>query len=172
MSSDPFRQLIRACAQDAPSWDHLDTRALPVQLPATGEPYGRAPLFRDDEGEILLVNWRNGMPCAPHDHSAASGFIFLVSGTLFETHWHFDGHALHEGAQSSYRAPNIIRIEHDCIHDMRAQDNCVGVHVYLPRISGMRVFDSARRETLRVSDDCGAWIPTDPRLILSRDRWP
>jgi hypothetical protein len=36
----------------------------------------------------------------------------------------------------------------------------------------MRVFDRRRRETLVVSEKCGAWIPRDDSLVLSRARWP
>ena len=35
----------------------------------------------------------------------------------------------------------------------------------------MRVFDPARRQTLSVRDDCGAWVPRDERLILARVDW-
>jgi hypothetical protein len=36
----------------------------------------------------------------------------------------------------------------------------------------MRVFDLARRQTLTVRDDCGAWVPRDELLILARADWP
>ena len=47
----------------------------------------------------------------------------------------------------------------------------VGLHFYLPAITGMRVYDCDRRETLIVGDDCGAWVPADPALVIARTAW-
>jgi hypothetical protein len=35
----------------------------------------------------------------------------------------------------------------------------------------MRVYDRASRATLRVADDCGAWVPKMPEAILERRAW-
>ena len=45
------------------------------------------------------------------------------------------------------------------------------MHHYTPKVEGMRVYDVARRETLIVGDDCGAWIPSDSGHIRARESW-
>jgi hypothetical protein len=55
---------------------------------------------------------------------------------------------------------------------MTATDGGVSLHVYVPSITAMAVFDRERRETLVLDDDCGAWIPEDPKLIRGRTAWP
>jgi hypothetical protein len=44
------------------------------------------------------------------------------------------------------------------------------LHVYVPGVHAMRVYDRASRATLEVADGCGAWVPADHSLIVRR--WP
>jgi predicted metal-dependent enzyme (double-stranded beta helix superfamily) len=138
-------------------------------LPDEDEPYGRHLLYRDAGGEVLLVRWRPGQFCAPHDHSASTGYVCVLAGALVERHWAWDGKDLVQTAEHRFAAPETIPVAG--IHSMMAVDGGLSLHIYLPGVSGMRVYDIARRETLVVADDCGAWVPRRESLIIVRAPW-
>lgn len=147
-------------------------------------PYQRQPIAAvdpvggDGGSETLAMIWRDGATCAPHDHGAAAGTIHVISGAVVERRYAFRDGALIVVAETAARAPAVLTIEVGVIHDMRAAPGVGGatggtvtVHHYSPRIHAMRVYDLARRETLIVADDCGAWIPEDPTQVIERLPW-
>jgi cysteine dioxygenase len=134
-------------------------------------PYTREIVDLDDQHETLLMRWHAGICCAPHDHGAASGTIHIVSGHFVERHYRFDGASLKVTATLRHAGPAIIEVAPHTIHDMRSESGGVTVHHYAPRISGMRVFNHALRETLVVTDDCGAWVPCTAAQIVTRSPW-
>jgi len=134
-------------------------------------PYERLLVSGDDGHEILVMTWRAGGLCAAHDHGAAGGQVHVVAGGLIERRYHFDGRGLEVVSEVRVEAPALIEIGPGVIHDMHASPGTVTVHVYRPRVLGMRIYDPEARETLVVSDDCGAWIPRDPNDIQARTRW-
>lgn len=134
-------------------------------------PYERKLLAADDTSETLAMIWRDGASCAPHDHGAAGGTIHVVSGGVVERRYVFRAGELRVVSESTARAPAILTIAPGVIHDMRAAAGTITIHHYTPRIHAMRVYDCARRETLVVADDCGAWVPDDAQVI-ERIPWP
>ncbi len=139
--------------------------------PGPGEPYGRLPLHRDAEGEVMLAGW-TAAECAPHDHAGGEGLVCILDGAFTETEWLWRDGGLERGACRRWSAGDAIPVAPGTIHSMIAHDAGTTLHLYRPAISGMRVFDPARRETLLVRDDCGAWVPRDEGLVLSRTSWP
>ena len=140
--------------------------------PAEGEPYGRTLVHADAAHEMILMRWRPDSACAPHDHGAASGVIHLLDGVFTERVYARDGAQLRVVAERTFAAPHVVTIPAGHLHDMRCDRAGASLHIYRPRIAAMRVYDLARREILTVSDDCGAWIPRDPALILGREPGP
>lgn len=140
----------------------------PVQ-PAEGEPYGRTVVAADEDHEMILMRWRAGATCAPHDHGGASGVIHLLEGVFTERLYARDGDRLVVVRTREVVAPAIVAVGAGLVHDMCCDRAGSSLHVYRPRIHGMRVYDLARREVLVVSDDCGAWVPSDPAMILGRE---
>lgn len=140
----------------------------PLELP---QPYERMPIVADEAHEILVMTWRNGGLCAPHDHGAAGGRVHVISGSLLERRYTFDGRSLVVVSEQRFDAPAVIEMAPEVIHDMRASSGTVTVHHYTPKVEGMRVYDAERRETLLVSDDCGAWIPSNADDIRARESW-
>ena len=139
--------------------------------PSDGEPYGRRPLYRGPSGEVLLVRWREDTFCAPHDHGAAEGLVALLRGRFVERRWRWGASGLAPTGERTVEAPAIVSARKRDIHSMKATGGGVGLHFYRPAITGMRVYDCARRETLIVGDDCGAWVPADPALVIERIAW-
>jgi len=139
--------------------------------PSDGEPYGRRPLHRGPGGEVLLVRWREETFCAPHDHGSAHAMVALLRGRFVERRWRWAADGLAPDAERTFDAPAIMTASESDIHSMKAAGDGVGLHFYVPAITGMRVYDCDRRETLIVGDDCGAWVPADPALIVDRTGW-
>jgi predicted metal-dependent enzyme (double-stranded beta helix superfamily) len=139
--------------------------------PAEGEPYGRAVVEASDDHEVLLMRWRAGATCAPHDHADAGGVIHIVSGSFVERRYQLREGELFMYGEKRISAPAVIMVGPGTIHDMKSEDGGTTVHVYRPRITGMRVYDTERREVLVVDDDCGAWIPRDDAHVRSRRPW-
>ena len=135
------------------------------------EPYARSVLHHSDQGEVMLAAWRRGGLAAPHDHGLARGFVVILEGQFFETAYRFDGSELRACAEHEHTAGDLLKAPPGLIHDLKACDDGLSLHVYVPRIHGMRVYDPASRATLRVADDCGAWIPRTPAAILERRPW-
>jgi predicted metal-dependent enzyme (double-stranded beta helix superfamily) len=140
--------------------------------PEADEPYGRNLLFASESEEILAMTWRAGATCAPHDHGAASGHVTVVRGTVMETVFVFNRNHLVATETRTHAAPTIIPVAPGTIHAMTALDDALTLHRYTPRIHAMRVWDANNQQTLVVSDDCGAWIPSDSARILAVEAWP
>jgi cysteine dioxygenase len=140
--------------------------------PQPGEPYGRRALHRDESGEVMLAGWGTDAACAPHDHAGGVGVVHVLDGAFTETEWIWREGSLVRGASRRWSAGDSIPVTAGGIHSMVAEGAGTTLHLYSPAVSGMRVFDLARRQTLTVRDDCGAWVPRDEMLILARADWP
>jgi cysteine dioxygenase len=157
-------KLGRALAQLA-SGDLLRALRAPAQ---NGEPYGRRVLHRSAEGEVMLASWTGREACAPHDHGSSRGAVFVVEGAFLET-WYRVERGLFRGfARREYGPGALMGVDRELIHAMEPVGPGLTLHVYAPPISCMRVFDRGRGEALTVADDCGAWIPSDVRLVTAR----
>ena len=136
------------------------------------EPYERRLLQADDATEVLVMTWRPGATCAPHDHGLTSGgVVHLVVGALVERRYRFDGHGLAMVAEARYDAPAVLTVEPGVVHDMRAIGKTTTVHVYQPRVASMRVYDAAARTTWIVHDAHGAWLPRADAAAVVAERW-
>jgi hypothetical protein len=139
---------------------------------ATGaHPYARLVLHHGDQGEVMLAAWKRGGLSAPHDHGLARGFVVILEGQFVETTYRFDGVDLRATARHEHTKGDLLEARPGQIHDLYACDDGLSLHVYVPRIHGMRVYDRVSRATLRVADDCGAWVPRTPEAILERRPW-
>jgi len=131
--------------------------------PSEGKPYNRKLLFKNNEVELLVMNWSQ-VECAPHDHGHSQGWIQVLSGTSVNSVYEVKGnglptelfHEYHDKGRSFY-APK------KGIHKMKAahQTDLVTLHLYSPPITGMIVYDLQKCAACIVSDDCGAWWPDE-----------
>lgn len=178
MNFPPHWQSIRASAEQGQAQTLLAELASNLvellalaEPPAASEPYGRRQIFHDQAGEILLMKWRENSYCAPHDHGDAHGFIFLLQGTFIERHYQLTTQGLKQKSERRFVSPTVLPVGAGAIHDMTASGDGFGLHIYLPPIRNMRVFNVQNRQTLVVSDQCGAWIPSDSSLIVECRDW-
>ena len=136
-----------------------------------GQPYGRVLLHHTGFGEVMLAGWRPGARSAPHDHGQAHGLVAVLEGSFTETTYQFDGSELRATAERDHSLGDLLRAPPGLIHDLYAADGGLTLHVYVPRIAAMRVYDPRERTTLMVTGDSGAWIPGNPEFVVERRRW-
>jgi hypothetical protein len=117
------------------------------------------------ECEVMLARWTPGEACAPHDHGASAGWVFYLDQDFEEQSyvWRMDGLAPTE--IFLHRAGSFTEVRREEIHSCRCFGPGLSLHVYFPRIEKMRVYDLVRRQTVTVTDDCGAWIPDQPQRV-------
>jgi len=139
--------------------------------PSPGQAYGRRVLFQDDHHEVMLAQWAKGEHCLPHDHGYSAGEVLFAKGDFVETQFRFRGRLISIGEVRSVRAGERIPVQAGEIHSCYSPTGGLSLHVYHPPISQMKVYDLIARETLTVSDDCGAWRPCEPKQILSKTEW-
>lgn len=140
--------------------------------PRGNEPYGRLPLHRDPRGELMLAGWRAHERCAPHDHGDALGVVIVLAGRFTETRYRKCGGALARSGQTTVEQGGALQVRAGLIHDMRCDAPGATLHVYLPAIDRMRVYDLEGRATWIVDDNAGAWIPCDARHVIAVEAWP
>ncbi|MBX7149705.1 cysteine dioxygenase family protein [bacterium] len=152
-------------------WLQSNPLNLSFPNPQNCEPYGRFPLARNKNGEVILIHWRPHVFCAPHDHGLSHGYVLLIRGRFIERYWKKTSNGIEHVHTRIHQAPAVVKVNKRTIHDMKCFEDGVGIHFYLPGIHAMQVYDVKKRETLVVADNCGAWIPRNERLILRRTAW-
>jgi len=141
--------------------------------PAGSFPYHRKLLFKNDQVEVLVMNWAKGQMCSPHDHGESFGLIEIVTGVA--THHLYTLNQLDSPVQYYSRVEteqSRYFTAKNSIHAMGnlTEDFLVTLHVYTPPICNMKVYDLEQCAACVVSDDCGAWWPAESRQILKRIR--
>lgn len=136
------------------------------------EPYGRLTLYRDPRGEIMVAGWQTDSRCAPHDHGDARGIVIVAAGKFKETRYRHNERGLVRSGHSSGISGSALPITSGLIHDMHCEAAGATLHVYLPAIQQMRVYDERARTTWIVNDEAGAWIPRDRQHVIATEAWP
>jgi hypothetical protein len=137
-------------------------------LPLDGTPYSRKILFNGPEGEAMIARWPAGKACLPHDHGEARGLVTILKGSFCEQVFSVSGSSLAKAGEARvFTHGDFLPVAPQMIHGMRAQTEGITLHLYAPSVRGMKVYDEHTAYT--VADDCGAWIPRDPSLILRRE---
>lgn len=151
--------------------NHIQYLKKSAKTPPAPNAYSRKVLFQDERGEILVMRWAKNVFCYPHDHATAKGFVVFLAGEFVERDYEFDVELVRKGNRKA-TSPSIFPFEENPIHDMKCLEEGYSLHVYMPTISGMKVYDIENRKTLCVDDSCGAWIPNDENKILAVQNWP
>lgn len=131
--------------------------------PSKGKPYNRKLLYKNEEVELLVMNWSQ-LECAPHDHGNSHGWIQVLSGTSLNSVYEVNGNGLPSELFHEYHHKGrYFYAPKKAIHKMQASNNTdlVTLHLYSPPITGMIVYDLQKCAACVVSDDCGAWWPDE-----------
>lgn len=131
--------------------------------PSEGKPYNRKLLYKNEEVEMLVMNWSQ-LECAPHDHGGSHGWIQVLSGTSLNSVFEVNRNGLPaELFHEYYHKGKYFYAPKKAIHKMKASNNTdlVTLHLYSPPITGMLVYDLQKCAACVVSDECGAWWPEE-----------
>jgi cysteine dioxygenase len=137
--------------------------------PADGTPYSRKIIYGGSEGESMIAHWPAGSVCWPHDHGEAWGAVLVLEGKVFEREFILAGELRESGEERVYGAGEAALVRPGGIHGMRAEPRSITLHLYAPPIREMKVYDQRSRLIYTVADDCGAWVPREPNLIVRRE---
>lgn len=134
-------------------------------------PYARYVLHASEQGEAMLAKWTRRMPCAPHDHDEAQGVVFVDGGNFQEFRYRITAHGF-ELAETIDAGPGeLLPVDTDTVHAMVCDDEGHSLHLYVPPIRYMCVFDLHARIRYRLRPGAGAWLPPDPSMIEAREPW-
>jgi cysteine dioxygenase len=164
--SDPARFAKRVQAEEA---FLAEARAAAAPAPSDGTPYSRKIVYGGSEGESMIAHWPAGSVCWPHDHGEAWGAVLVLEGKVFERGFALAGELRESGPEREYGAGEAVLVRPGGIHNMRAEPRSITLHLYAPPIREMKVYDQRSRLIYTVADDCGAWIPREPNLIIRRE---
>ncbi|WP_312028249.1 cysteine dioxygenase [Bacillus salinus] len=138
----------------------------------SGKPYSRELLYKNEEVELLVMNWSE-LECAPHDHGSSQGWIQVLNGATINTVYEITENGLPSELFHEYQEKdNLFYAPKKGVHKMKAarQDELVTLHLYSPPISGMKVYDLDKCAACIVADDCGAWWPDEQRQKVQEIR--
>jgi len=152
-------------------WSEALLDQLAPPLAANQTPYMRHVLGSTAEWEVMVARWRPGVPCAPHDHGAAGGWVVFARGTFVETLWTARDGGYEAASERTHRAPAVSRVAPGAFHHCVCADEGLSLHIYTPAIARMQVLDSHARCTLQLADHCGAWLPQLPTDVLATTSW-
>jgi len=132
-------------------------------------PYGRRLIIRTRTIEVLLMGFREGSECPPHDHGGSIGLVYVCVGTAEHSIFQWKNGGLLRTEQRLSGAGGILDAPADCVHAMRnpGPGALVTLHVYWPPIQKMSIFDLQQRMRYAVNDKAGAWLPVVPETVLS-----
>ncbi len=165
------KNLIQAYEILFQSIDLISLISIPAPSQTSTEIYGRKLLYQDHEGEVLLMTWQEDRFCAPHDHEASQGCVFFLQGHFLERQWLWQEQTLRLGPSQEISSPTSVPVEAGRIHDMKAVNQGVSLHVYFPPICKMKVFDVKNQMTYLVGQKAGAWLPVSEENILKGESW-
>lgn len=152
-------------------WSEALLDQLAPRLGSETTPYVRHVLGATAEWEVMVARWRPGVPCLPHDHGAARGWVVFARGTFAETHWTAHPHGYQTSGERIHQAPAVSRVTAGAFHHCECAEEGLSLHIYTPAIAGMQVLDVPARRTLRLADHCGAWLPQQPSDVLATTSW-
>ena len=143
--------------------------SMAAPLPTDGTPYSRKIAHSGPLGEVMIAHWGTQAECYPHDHGEALGVVLVLSGEFVEQSFTLVGSSLRKlDPPRAFRTGDVLPVTAHDIHSLRALREGVTLHFYAPPIRRMKVYDQNRRTIFTVSDNCGAWVPSDESLILAR----
>ena len=182
LASENQKQLIAAglaaldCGKGAfeawfqSAWPLREFHALALPAPVD-TPYARHVLYAGKTGEAMLATWRAGACSAVHDHGGANGAVIILDGDFVETHFHLRHTDLKAGKSLRHGPGMVARVSAHSIHDMRALERGLTLHLYAPEPAPIRLFDAAAHCTVTVSSHAGAWLPANPEHVLTITPW-
>jgi hypothetical protein len=136
-------------------------------------PYGRTMLHLDDRVEVIIGCWPRGGWCDAHDHGKACGIVYAYGGEI--EHFRYEMHdEVLDLIEHETMGPNqSFRLEQGLIHSLQnvsSDEPFIGLHIYSPPTSDVRVFDLRTGDIYHVTDDYPALIPKEKEKIIKHEK--
>ncbi|HYM19802.1 MAG TPA: cysteine dioxygenase family protein [Candidatus Kapabacteria bacterium] len=131
-------------------------------------PYGRTMLKLTDEYEMIIGCWPRGGWCDVHDHGEAVGIVYSYGGEIEHFEYRLNDGCLELFEQTTIRSGDFKQLTAGMIHSLQnisSDAPYIGLHIYSPPTSDVRVFDVHKGDIYHVTDDAFAIIPKDERCI-------
>jgi cysteine dioxygenase len=153
--------------------EHLPSREEIIAVSKPELPYGRSMLHLDDNFEVIIGCWPKGGWCDAHDHGSAVGIVYAYGGEI--EHFRYE---LHDGVldlveHETMRPNEAFRLEQGLIHSLvnvSSEEPYIGLHIYSPPTSDVRVFDLKTGDIYHVTDDYPALIPKEKENIVRHEK--
>lgn len=133
-----------------------------VPLPENDtQPYTKVSLATTDFIEVMLVCWLPNKITAPHDHGQSFCVVKLLTGHLSNTLFDVNQQILVPREQHTYKTNDIHYVPAGQIHAEGSLTHDLGysLHLYVPPIQNMRVYDLDTNQGHIVTKGAGAWTP-------------
>ena len=132
------------------------------------QPYSRSILCVHDKVEIMIARWTPDIQCAPHDHGESNSLIYVLSGCAKHRLYHIRSQRLQQVYEDYKKEGDVIRCSPKQVHSIGASPVLVTLHIYMPSIRDMVIYDIVDPKTFVVRGTCGAWLPIeDDKDILN-----
>lgn len=128
-------------------------------------PYSRVVLSAEPACEVMLARWAPHQTCAPHDHGKSAGWVFYLDQNFEEQSYAWRSGELTPTETFLHPARTFTQVRRSEIHSCQCHGSGLSLHIYFPRIEKMHVYDLDRRQTVTVTDDCGAWLPAPAQRV-------
>jgi len=153
--------------------EHLPDAKEIIAISKAELPYGRTMLHLDDRLEVIIGCWPQGGWCDPHDHGNAVGIVFTYSGEIEHFRYEFNDGILDLIEQETMGPAQSFRLEKGLIHSLQnisSEEPFIGLHIYSPPTSDVRVFDLKTGDIYQVTDDYPALIPKHKENIVRHEK--
>jgi hypothetical protein len=136
-------------------------------------PYGRTIIKLTDKYEVIIGCWPRGGWCDAHDHGDSVGIVHSYGGQIEHFEYRLEdgnlelfGHKqIHDG-ESARLYPGMIHALQNVISD----EPYIGLHIYAPPTTNVRVFDLKTGDIYHVTDDAAAVVPKERRFIKKMEQ--
>lgn len=136
-------------------------------------PYGRSMLRLNDRYEVIIGCWPKGGWCDAHDHGEAVGIVYSYGGGIEHFRYEMRDGLLDLVEHATMKTNECVRLEAGMIHSLQnvsSDEPYIGLHIYSPPTSDVRVFDLKTGDIYHVTDDYPALIPTDKEKIVKHEK--
>jgi len=162
-----MENLERIMAENLPSENEI------TSISSATLPYGRTAIKATDKYELIIGCWpRNGW-CDAHDHGSAIGVVHSYGGEIEHFRYELNGASLDLVEHTTITKGETARLDHSMIHALQnvsSDDPYIGLHLYAPPTSNVRVFDLRNGDIYHVTDESAALIPNDDRFIVRKEQ--
>jgi hypothetical protein len=153
--------------------NNLPSREEIVAVSKAELPYGRTILRLNDRYEVIIGCWPKGGWCDAHDHGEAIGIVYAYGGEIEHFRYEYHNGFLDLVEHVTMKSNESFRLEQGLIHSLinvSSEEPYIGLHIYSPPTSDVRVFDLKSGDIFHVTDDYPALIPKESEKIVKHEK--